>query len=119
MIGLTLLALIHLAPVLGVAGGDVLQRLYGVRAEGPDLQLLLRHRAVLFGMAGAIMVLALFNPGYRSIALAVGWLNVLSFIVLAAQIGQINEALVRVLRVDYFAVVLLAGLTAIRFQART
>jgi len=112
-LGLALLALIHLAPVLGVAGADALQKLYGIGAEGPDLQLLLRHRAVLFGMAGGIMLLALFHPCYRGIALAVGWLNVISFIVLAAQTGQINEALTRVLWVDYFALLPLTGLSAL------
>ena len=113
VIGLLLLALIHLTPVSGVLGGAALQRLYGVAADTPELALLLRHRAVLFAVVGGLMVLAIFAPGYRLLALAVGWISLLSFVLLAAQIGPVNDALTRVIKVDYVALAILTGLSLI------
>lgn len=41
-------AAIHRLFVVGVVGADPLRKLYGQAFESPDLQLLMRHRAVMF-----------------------------------------------------------------------
>jgi len=68
---------------------------------------------VLFAVVGGLMVLAIFAPGYRLVALAVGWISLLSFVLLAAQIGPVNDALTRVIKVDYVALAILTGLSLI------
>lgn len=112
-LGLSLLALIHLTPVIGVLGVDSLQRLYGIRAEGPDLQLLLRHRAVLFAIVGGVAVLAVCAPSYRTLALVICWVSVASFLLLALQHSGIGPALQRVWRIDLIALATLIGLTTV------
>src|SRR5690606_19933751 len=42
-------ALVHLLPLAGVSGSAALQRLYGIAFDDPSLQLLMQHRALLFG----------------------------------------------------------------------
>ena len=57
---LIVVGIIHLLPLTGVAGPGRLQALYGVAITDPDLVVLMRHRAVLFGILGAYCVLAAF-----------------------------------------------------------
>ena len=40
-------------PAAGLAGARMLDRLYGINVSGPDMLLLLRHRAVLLLVVGA------------------------------------------------------------------
>ena len=60
---------IHLLPLVGVLGGERLNALYGIALDEPNLQILMRHRAVLFGLLGALLVAAAFNPALRSACL--------------------------------------------------
>ena len=55
---LLVVGIIHLMPLLGVLGGDRLNSLYGLSLDEPNLQILMRHRAVLFGLLGALLVAA-------------------------------------------------------------
>jgi hypothetical protein len=105
---LLLLALVHALPAIGVLGGRWLETLYGVNAEGGNLQLLLRHRALLFAMLAAFLAYAAFVPALHRLALIAGWLSVGSFLLLAAGTDGLNAALSRVVRVDLLLVVALA-----------
>lgn len=117
--GLIALTLIHLAPVAAVVGGEALQRLYGVAVQSPELTLLLRHRGVLFALVAGVMLLALFRPNYRDLALATGWVSVLSFLLLAAQSGPLNAELSRVVKADWVALGVLVVLSGLRFAFRS
>ena len=55
MLALLIAGAIHLLPLSGVTGAAALERLYGVAVDSPDLALLLRHRAVLFGLLGGFL----------------------------------------------------------------
>jgi hypothetical protein len=99
---------VHLLPLAGVLGGERLTALYGVRADDPNLALLLRHRAVLFGLLGAFMVAAAWRPAWRSAALVAGAVSVLSFLALSLRVGDVNAALSRVVLVDVVAAAALA-----------
>jgi hypothetical protein len=101
---------IHLLPLVGVLGADWLALLYGLPIVEPNLAILMRHRAVLFGLVGGLMVFAIFKPALRPVALAVGLLSVSSFLYLAWSVGQYNALLSRVVAADILALVcLLAG----------
>lgn len=104
------LAVIHLLPVIGVTGR--LRTLYGLGEVNAQLELLLRHRAVLFGVLGAYCAWAAFSRAHQMPALLAGLISTLSFLVLAYG-TPLNEALIRVQRVDQLAVVLaIIGLIA-------
>ena len=47
---LILVAAIHALPIMGVFAASKLAQLYGITVQDPNLELLLRHRAVLFGL---------------------------------------------------------------------
>lgn len=106
-------ALIHLLPLSGVLGAHRLTVLYGLPFEEPNVAILMRHRAVLFGMVGVFLALAAFKPGLQVAALLVGLLSVLSFLLLAWSVGGYNAHLARVVLADVVALVcLLLGAAA-------
>lgn len=106
---LVVLGLIHLLPLVGVLGPARLQALYGVVvAQDADLSLLLRHRAVLFGLLGGALVVAVWHRPWQGPALVAAALSVLSFVALAGLGGGLNPALTRVLWVDLAACLPLA-----------
>ncbi|MFY8016778.1 MAG: phosphopantetheine adenylyltransferase, partial [Inhella sp.] len=70
---LLLTGLVHLLPVLGVLGAARLEQLYGLRMDEPNLLLLMRHRALLFGLLGLLLVAAAFRPAWQGLALLAAW----------------------------------------------
>lgn len=112
-------AVIHLLPVIGVASVDRVQSLYGVSLDGPDLQILMRHRAVLFGLLGIYLLAAAFIPLLQPSALAAGLVSVLSFLLLAWSSAGYNSSIARVVTADIIALVALLIGTAAYFIIRS
>lgn len=107
--GLLIAGVIHLIPVVGVLGPTRLETLYGLGFSDPSLQVLMRHRAVLFGLLGLLLVASAFVPSLRLIALVAGYVSVLSFLALAFVTPEVNAGIQKVVRADWVA---LAGLVA-------
>lgn len=105
---LLIVALIHALPLVGVIGAAKLSQLYGIDAPDPTLELLLRHRAVLFGLLAAFLAYAAIRPELHRLALVAGFVSVASFLVLAQLSGPYNPELSTVVRADWFALALLA-----------
>ncbi|MEX0346275.1 MAG: hypothetical protein AB3N20_15230 [Rhizobiaceae bacterium] len=116
-IGLFIAGLIHIAPVTGVLGAETLTRLYGMRFESPEVVLLLRHRAVLFGMLGLLLLAAAFVPGLRAIAVLAAAVSILSFLVLAGLPGNRPEAIARIIYADWLALVAMLPTVYLIFHA--
>lgn len=94
---------IHLLPLSGVLGSERLASLYGLQFNEPNLQILMRHRAVLFGLLGAFMVFAAFKPAYQTVAYIGGFVSVVPFLYLAWSVGGYNEQVGRVFVADVVA----------------
>jgi hypothetical protein len=101
---LIVVGIIHLLPLSGVLGAERLTALYGVAFEEPNLLVLMRHRAVLFGLLGVLLLLAAARPALQPLALASGFVSVASFVWLAWSAGGVNAALGRVVMVDLVAI---------------
>jgi len=102
-----LVAVVHALPLVGVLGAGKLLQLYGVPVQDPGLELLLRHRAVLFGLLAALLGYAALHPPLHRVALAAGLVSVVSFLGLWWSTGTNNAALARVAQVDGVALALL------------
>lgn len=106
---------LHLLPLTGVLSAARLESLYGIPVRDPALELLLRHRALMFGLLGALMIAGAFLPALRSAAIVAALLSMIGFVALAAQIGTLSPALRRVAVADLVAT--LALLVALALQA--
>jgi len=94
---------VHLLPLAGVAGPRQLDDLYGIGTVSGDVDVLLRHRAVLLGLVGMILIVAAFVRSLRVIATAVGVVSTASFIVVAMIGDTSTSELHRVVVIDIAA----------------
>ena len=101
---LIVVGVIHLLPLSGVLGAAHLSALYGLSFQEPNLEILMRHRAVLFGLLGAFLIGAAFKPTLQPLAFIAGFVSVLSFIGLAWVVGGYNEAVRSVVIADIAAI---------------
>jgi hypothetical protein len=105
---------LHLVPAWGVLGAERLARLYGALPPDPSLVLLLRHRALLFGVLGAFCCAAAFVRPWRWPALVAALVSTAGFVALAAGRAEaIAPALRRVVAADVIASAALAIATAL------
>lgn len=109
---LVVAGLIHLPPLLGLASASALERLYGVAPPDPTHRLLMRHRAVLFGIVAAVLLASAFDAALRTVAIAAGAVSVVSFLWLAAITPGAAAPIARVVRADWIAVACL-GVAAV------
>ena len=111
---------IHIAPVVGVIGSDQLASLYGLDFSDPNLAILMRHRAVLFGMLGVFLVAAAFRRSLQPAAFGAGLLSVLSFLLIAWATGGYNPLIGNIVFADLVALGALAiGSGSLTWQRRT
>jgi hypothetical protein len=114
---LVVVAVIHALPITGVLGAGKLSQLYGINIDDPNLVLLLRHRAVLFGLLSAFLAYAAVRPDLQGIALVAGLVSVVSFLLLAPPTGSLTPGIVTVVRADWVALVLLLAGAAVHVTA--
>jgi hypothetical protein len=106
-IAFCIVSLIHLLPLIGVTGRAALQKAYGIPVESPDLQLLLQHRAVLFGLLGLACLIAAFNAPWRPAVWCAAMISTCSFMLLAWLAPSYNAAIARVVWFDFIAIAML------------
>lgn len=106
-VALVLAGLIHLLPLVGVLGPSRVAAMYDVRVDGPDLAVLLVHRAVLFGLLGALLIAAAWSDDLRPYAIGAGLVSDVAFLVVARANPGVNPAMRRVVQADVVSVVLL------------
>jgi len=104
---LLLVAAIHALPLLGVLGASKLSSLYGIEVQEPNLEILLRHRAVLFGLLAALLTYCAFRSQLHRLGLMAAFVSVATFLAFAQIVGGYNSLLATVVRVDIIALVLL------------
>lgn len=104
---LLIAGVVHLLPLSGVVGSAQLATLYGLDFTEPNLAILMRHRAVLFGLIGSFMLYAAFKPALRLPAILGGTISVASFLILAASVEGYNAQIGRVFVIDIAVLVCL------------
>lgn len=104
---LVLAALVNLAPVVGVISNQMIVALYGISLESSDLAILMRHRAILFGLVGGFILLSVFRPALRPLAITAALTSMLSFVALAMLIGDYSQKITRLMVGDLIASVVL------------
>ncbi len=101
------MGIIHVVPLVGLLGPERLASMYGIAVDEPNALLLMRHRAVLFGILGTFLIVAALVPKMQALALAAGFVSVVSFLALAWSSGGYNPEVGRVVTADVVALGLL------------
>jgi hypothetical protein len=102
-------AAINLAPVVGAVSAERMAVFYGVGLADPNLQILMRHRAVLFGLVGGVLLVAAFHPPLRTLGYVLGFSSMLSFLLIAWGVGGYGAEIRRVIVVDVVGIAALAA----------
>ncbi|MDP5052650.1 MAG: hypothetical protein NWP69_02560 [Congregibacter sp.] len=106
---LWIVALINLLPAIGLLGADRLARTYGVEIASAELELLLRHRALLFGIIGGFVMYALWAPQFRLASLLLAGVSMGGFLQMSMQGGPYNDQIGMVVKIDGVGLVALAA----------
>ncbi len=115
---LIIAGVIHLLPLPGVVGASHLTALYGVKLSDPNVVVLMRHRAVLFGMLGVLALVAAFRPTLQLTALIMTTCSVIAFLAIAWPTGSTNDSLQRVFWIDVVVLGLLLIALSVFFLQR-
>ena len=112
-----IVAAIHLLPITGFFGAKHLSVLYSIEVDSPDLEILMRHRAALFGILGTFLAYAAFVPALQPIAFVAASISLATFLYLAFAVGNFGSPIRRIVIVDVIATVCLVGSIALRALA--
>ena len=106
--------LINFIPVAGILSAEILASAYGIAAPEGDLRILLRHRALLFGILGALIIVSAFRRHLQPTAILAGLVSMLGFVALALASGEYGAELRKVGIIDVLASVALAAAALLR-----
>jgi hypothetical protein len=112
---LIVVGIIHLLPLGGALGAERLSALYGLSFQEPNLSILMRHRAILFGILGLFFVYAAFQPVLQPMAFVASFISVVSFLGIAWSVGGYNDAIRNVILADLLAAACLMAAVILYF----
>jgi len=112
---LVIVGLINFLPVVGVLGVQRLESAYGVDLFSNELIILMRHRALLFGILGGFILYAAFVPSYQSAAMIMAAVSMIGFMLFSYSTGGYNQAINAVLIIDIVGVVFLVVAAALKY----
>ncbi|MEO9805230.1 MAG: hypothetical protein ABJF04_18375 [Reichenbachiella sp.] len=104
---LFLAGVVNFIPSLLTFFPERISKSYGIILAGADLELLLRHRAIMFGIIGGLMIYSALKKKYYAMAVSVGLISMVSFLILYFLIGGVNQELGKVMQIDAGATLLL------------
>jgi len=91
---------------------------YGIAIPNANYELLLRHRAILFGIVGGIMIYAAITKTHYTLAVCIGFISMVSYLLLIQLVnGPINQELTKVGNIDIIGIlILLIGFALFKFK---
>ena len=105
---LFLVGVINFIPVIGLFSASQLAAAYGIDLSTLELTVLMRHRALLFGLLGSLVFWSLFKPQLQLAAMLLSGISMVGFLVLAWPMAGLNEQVSMVFQVDVVGIICLA-----------
>ncbi|NNC55758.1 MAG: phosphopantetheine adenylyltransferase [Pseudomonadales bacterium] len=104
---LIVVGLINFAPVLGVLSVQNIEAAYGLGIADSNIGILMRHRALLFGILGGFVLCAAFIPRYQVAAMSMAGASMIGYAMLVLGAGGYNPMLAKVLVADFVGITFL------------
>lgn len=114
---LIIVGIINLLPLVVFFDPAKTAKLYGVPIEGESLLILMRHRGVLLGLVGAMLIYVAFRREFRLFAIALALISKLTFIFLTFTAPDYTNEVRQVALIDVGAIILLLSVLGIHFYA--
>lgn len=114
-----LVGIINFIPVIGVVSSAKVASLYDVDVSDKNDQILLRHRALLFGVLGGVIIYAAFDSTLQPLAFVMGFISMIGYAVLCIQSGEYNSKLKRVLAADWLALAMFTVALVLRLLSNS
>jgi hypothetical protein len=111
---LFVVGMINFLPVIGVASAARLSRAYAIELEGNDIVILMRHRALLFGIVGGFILYSVFVPIYQIPAMVMAAIAMTGYLLFMWQEGNYNQSLHKVMLVDIVGIFCLIGAAVLK-----
>lgn len=108
---------INALPAVGLISAGQLQTLYGLALTDHDLLVLMRHRALLFGLLGSFVLASILVPQWRLPAMIAAGVSMLGYLLLALPPEALNPALRKVFWIDAALCVMLAPALVLQWRA--
>ena len=116
---LVVVGLINIVPVMGVVSAQKLESAYSVAVVGNDMAILLRHRALLFGILGAFILCSAFSPFHQFAAMIMAGVSMVGFAILVLGTGGYNEAIGKVLFIDILGILFLIAAAVLKYGVKS
>jgi len=111
--------LINFYPIVGILSSEMLFNLYKIDSISNDLLILLKHRAILFGLLGGFIIYSAFKPELQIWGIILGLVSMLPFIVIALLTGSYGVGIQKIIIADVIALVSLVISLVLRFLIKS
>lgn len=111
--------LINFYPIVGILSSEMLFNLYKIDSINNDLLILLKHRAILFGLLGGFIIYSAFKPELQIWGITLGLVSMISFIVIALFTGSYGVGIQKIIVADVIALVGLVISLVLRFLIKS
>ena len=111
---LVVVGLVNFVPVVGLLSASKLEQAYSVSLASNDLEILMRHRALLFGVLGGFILYSVFFPAFQVAAMVMAGVSMVGFAVLVILVGGYNAAMLKVLIGDLVGIGFLVAAASLK-----
>ncbi|GAB5412639.1 MAG: hypothetical protein Cons2KO_02420 [Congregibacter sp.] len=108
MLCVAVVGIINVLPVVGLFYPSNMTGAYGIEINTSELELLLRHRAMLFGIIGGFALISLALPQFRVSALLLAGISMLGFVLLVWGSPGISPQISRIAMIDLIGLPIVA-----------
>lgn len=112
---IVVVGLINFYPIVGIFSSEILFNLYKIDSISNDVLILLKHRAILFGLLGGFIIYSAFKPELQIWGIILGLASMLPFIVIALFTGNYGIGIQKIVVADAIALVGLIIVLVLRF----
>ena len=115
MVCLVIVGLINFVPVMGAFSTQKLENSYSISLVSNDLIILMKHRALLFGILGGFILYSAFFPSFQTVAMIMAGVSMVGFALLVYSVGGYNASIFKVLIADIIGIVFLAIAAVLKY----
>lgn len=112
---LFIVGVINFLPAFALVSLEQVNHSYGLSVTDSNLAILLRHRALLFGVLGGFVLFSVFKPQYQATAMVMAMISMLGYLGVLLLVGDANQELLTIAKIDIVGIVLLCIAALIKF----